>query len=424
MAGALVCFLLAFQRPPFLAAVRIKSVNALRIPWLALLACYGLAVTSAFPAQVELPLIRPQSDRRLAVTQAIQGVKQKYAPDDGLAIFAVGVTSLGRELVLTGEVDRAEAKLEVVRAVQATGARVHDQIRCLPDERLGEEVWGIGALSVSNGRLGPEHKAELGTQVLMGELIRVWKRSTTSAYAWSYTQTGDGYLSWLQRGTFVRCNRQQAEAWAHGPLLMVTACEERVLEQPQPDAQPVSDVVACDRLRRTGEQGDWWQVELPDQRKGYLPKAAAQDFAQWQQTRQATPENIERTARSFIGRPYFWGGNSPKGFDCSGFTKTVFHLNGIELLRDSSKQARQGAPVPLDADLSQVRKGDLLFFGRRPRGGGPERVIHVGIYLGDKLFIHSSERVRISSLDPESPIRDEGRIRSLLRVRRLLPATH
>jgi len=47
-------------------------------------------------------------------------------------------------------------------------------------------------------------------------------------------------------------------------------------------------------------------------------------------------------------------------------------------------------------------------------------VTHAGIYLGDKLFIHSSQRVRISSLDPQSPIRDEFRIRSLLRARRIL----
>jgi gamma-D-glutamyl-L-lysine dipeptidyl-peptidase len=77
--------------------------------------------------------------------------------------------------------------------------------------------------------------------------------------------------------------------------------------------------------------------------------------------------------------------------------------------------------VPLDKDFSQLKKGDLLFFGRRSRRGGPERVVHVGIYLGDKLFIHSSEMVHISSLDPQSPIRDENRIRTLLRARRILP---
>jgi cell wall-associated NlpC family hydrolase len=72
--------------------------------------------------------------------------------------------------------------------------------------------------------------------------------------------------------------------------------------------------------------------------------------------------------------------------------------------------------------LSRIQKGDLLFFGRRPRRGGPERIFHVGIYLGDKLFIHSSDWVHISSLDPDSPIRDENGIRTLLRARRVLPS--
>jgi cell wall-associated NlpC family hydrolase len=100
----------------------------------------------------------------------------------------------------------------------------------------------------------------------------------------------------------------------------------------------------------------------------------------------------------------------------------VFFLNGIALQRDSSNQAGQGVEVPLDGDLSQLKKGDLLFFGRRSLRGGTERVVHVGIYLGDKLFIHSSEWVHISSLDPNSPIRDENRIRTLLRARRVLPS--
>ncbi len=82
--------------------------------------------------------------------------------------------------------------------------------------------------------------------------------------------------------------------------------------------------------------------------------------------------------------------------------------------------ARQGREVPLGNDLAQLKKGDLVFFGSQARGNKPERVTHIGIYLGGMLFIHSSERVRISSLDPQSPIRDEYRIKTLLGARRLM----
>jgi hypothetical protein len=360
-------------------------------------------------------------DQRLAVSKAIQTVKQKYAPNSRLAIFDIGVELWGRQLVLTGEVDRAEARIECVRAVQHTGAEVVDRVRLLPDERLGDQVWGIASLSVVSARLQPEHKAEMGTQVLMGEVVRVWKRSSNTAYAWYLAQSPDGYLSWVQRGTFVRCTRQEADSWLKEPLLMVTALEDRILAEPRSDAEPVSDVVICNLVRKTGEAGDWYKVELPDQRAGFLPKRVAVDYGVWKQARHATPENIERTARMFIGRPYLWGGNSPKGLDCSGLTKLVFYLNGIDLQRDSSKQAEQGVPVAVDRRLSQLKKGDLVFFGRPGRRGRPERVVHVGIYLGDKLFIHSSERVRISSLDPQSPLRDENRIQTLLRARRFVP---
>jgi cell wall-associated NlpC family hydrolase len=62
-----------------------------------------------------------------------------------------------------------------------------------------------------------------------------------------------------------------------------------------------------------------------------------------------------------------------------------------------------------------------VYFGSRARGDRPQRVTHIGIYLGEKRFIQSSERVQISSLDPNSTIRDEHRIRSLIGARRILP---
>ena len=364
---------------------------------------------------------KPEATVPAALTNAIQSVKARYAPDPHTTIFTVGAKPQGGVLVLTGEVDRAEAKAAVLQAVAGTGMNVTDRIEVLPDPRLGDGVWGISCLSVASAREQPEHKAEMGTQVWMGDVVRVWKPSTNAIFRWYQVQTGDGYVAWLEKGTFVRCTRAQVEAWQSGPLLIVTAPEDRILERPQADAQAVSDVVMCDLVKRIGEEGDWFKVELPDQRVGFLPKSAAEDYGGWKRSRHATPENIERTARTFLGRPYLWGCNSPKGFDCSGFTKTVFFLNGINLNRNASAQARQGAEVPLDRDLTQLKKGDLLFFGRRPRRGGVGRVTHVGIYLGAKLFIQSAERVRISSLDPNSPLADDYRIDSLLAARRVLP---
>lgn len=104
--------------------------------------------------------------------------------------------------------------------------------------------------------------------------------------------------------------------------------------------------------------------------------------------------DLVRTARSFLGVPYRWGGTDRKdGFDCSGLTMVCYRLNGLNLPRVSRNQYRYGHPVP-KADL---RRGDLVFFATE----GGRRVSHVGMYIGHGRFIHAprtGETVRIARL--------------------------
>jgi len=106
-------------------------------------------------------------------------------------------------------------------------------------------------------------------------------------------------------------------------------------------------------------------------------------------------DKIIRTADSFIGVPYRWGGESAEeGFDCSGFTMTVYQLNGLELPRSSRAQWRAGAFV----NRGDLEKGNLVFF----RTTSTSRISHVGIYDGNGQFIHApgkGKRVRRSSLN-------------------------
>jgi len=86
--------------------------------------------------------------------------------------------------------------------------------------------------------------------------------------------------------------------------------------------------------------------------------------------------------RRFKGTPYVYGGSSPAGADCSGFTMAVFARFGKTLPHSASKQFKMGRPVAR-ADL---KMGDLVFF----KTGGSKRVNHVGIHLWDGKMVHAS----------------------------------
>jgi cell wall-associated NlpC family hydrolase len=88
-------------------------------------------------------------------------------------------------------------------------------------------------------------------------------------------------------------------------------------------------------------------------------------------------------AMRYLGVPYVWGGSTPRGFDCSGFTKYVFAEHGIALPRTSREQSRVGRAVA--ADFRSLRPGDLMFFAERG-----EAISHVAIYAGNGEIIHSS----------------------------------
>jgi len=86
---------------------------------------------------------------------------------------------------------------------------------------------------------------------------------------------------------------------------------------------------------------------------------------------------------SLVGSRYVYGGSSPKGFDCSGFTSYIYKQFGITLNRSSSGQLDNGTPV----SMSELLPGDLVIF---KKGRSSARASHVGLYIGDGQFVHSS----------------------------------
>ena len=106
-------------------------------------------------------------------------------------------------------------------------------------------------------------------------------------------------------------------------------------------------------------------------------------------------ERIVRTARRYIGVPYRHGGETPRGFDCSGYVVYVYRQNGILLPRSAARQYRAGMKI----SLRRAAPGDLLFFNTSGK-----RYSHVGIYAGNGRFLHAPRTgKRISYADLDNP---------------------
>jgi len=102
-------------------------------------------------------------------------------------------------------------------------------------------------------------------------------------------------------------------------------------------------------------------------------------------------KKIIQTAFLFLQSPYLWGGLTPFGIDCSGFTQLVFKLNGYNLPRDSYQQVELGKPLGF---VEEAEAGDLAYFDNEEG-----RIVHVGILISNKEIIHASGSVRIDKFD-------------------------
>ena len=353
------------------------------------------------------------------LTAAIDSLKAHYAPDRRVAVFDVTCIQQGSGAIVRGEVDNPKAKEDVMDLVhKSLGGQIIDSLKILPDPQLADKRFGIVSVSVGNVRTNPRHQAEMCTQAMMGMVVKLLKKHG----GWCYVQLPDNYLGWLEESAMKVTTQAGVESWNAAAKVIATRIFTFVREHPSASSQPVSDAVAGVLLKRLNNAGSWVAVEFPDGRRGYIERSSIDEYGHWKRTRKLTPENIEATAKSLIGIPYLWGGTSPKGMDCSGFTKTVFRLNGLELARDAEQQAAVGEVVGKGNDFENLKKGDLLFFGRKATAERPENISHVGIYLGKKEFIHTpgGAGVKINSFDPSAANYNEFELRRFVRARRYI----
>ncbi len=342
--------------------------------------------------------------------------RKALAPDRRTAVFDVRGEMEGKQVILKGEIQSADLKRQLLDFLRERGtSSILDSLIVLPHPSLGTATMGVVSVSVANLRTKPGHASEMGTQALLGTPVRFLKERGD----WFLVQTPDDYLGWSD-DHIIRMKPEEYASWVAKPKVIVTAEIAFVRTGLDPSSEVVSDVVAGGLLGLIRDVGTAFEVVFPDGRTGILEKKDAEPYGKWLSGVRDTPESIVTTARRFLGVPYLWGGTSAKAFDCSGFTKIVYFLNGIVIPRDASQQAEIGVTVDPKEDFRAVQPGDLLFFGRKAGDQKPARVTHVAISLGGRKFIHEPSFVQVNSIDPADSLYSRDRDDSFLGVRRII----
>ncbi len=345
-------------------------------------------------------------------------IEKEYAPDKRVAVYDVKIISDPGSVRISGETDQKEALDRLKEELESFNVNVLDEVSLLPDASIGKTPYAVVNNSVANIRSSPRHSAELATQAILGTGLKVLKIEGD----FYRVQTPDRYISWVDHGGVQLLTQEDYESWSTAPKVIYLKTFGHVYASNDNELQIVGDLVLGSFLKLLGKDENHFKVAYPDGRVGYVRRDEAEIYLDWLKELKPSPERLELHARSLLGAPYLWGGTSSKGMDCSGFTKTAYRMNGLIIPRDASQQIMAGKDIDPDLKLDSLAKGDLMFFGKKATDSTRQRVTHVAIWLGNGRgeFIHSSGRVKIGSIDPESPNYDEFNTGRYLGSRRYL----
>ncbi|MHB0997739.1 MAG: C40 family peptidase [Armatimonadota bacterium] len=248
---------------------------------------------------------------------------------------------------------------------------------------------GIIAKNILNIHKEPSTDSEMLTQGVMGQQVVIEEETDN----WLYIQTWDSYHGWVLRRWIISSTGLPHNISTVNPLFT------DLHQNPTPESSIITKLVITSEIGIIETSGNYSLVRLPDDTNGWIRSEDL--FVPGINKHPPSDDicaNILHTAQRFIGVPYLWGGSTPFGLDCSGFTQLVYKINGIMLLRDSSMQAEDPRGTAVDKD--DLATGDLVFFA----GGDGSRINHVGIARGDGSFIHSEGKgtgVTVNMLEDE-----------------------
>lgn len=355
-------------------------------------------------------LLLVQCKNHIEPQNIIREIELQFVPDSRTGIFNITSETKFSKVLLKGETDNDEAHAVLISRLGNAGYDIQDSIRILPETT--STPWAIVSISVANLRKNPSHDAEMVTQALMGTPLKVIKQTSD----WILVQTPDKYIAWCESDIISFKNVAKFKQWQNSQRVIVTGWSDFLRDSTD---QVICDLVAGCILELSNMSPFYAYVSTPDGRSGKVPIKSITDFDNWKKSISPAAPALIESARNFLGTPYLWGGASVKGVDCSGFIKSIYFNNGIILARDASQQANYGEEIRIN-DAFTFMPGDLLFFGQKARENKSERITHVGMYLGDTEFIHSSGLVKINSFDSVRHNYSHYRTIGLLRVRRII----
>ncbi len=344
--------------------------------------------------------------------QGVEKIKSQWAPDKRIAVFNVEWKLEGDTWVIIAETTIPEAgkELEDLSKEFFPNNTVDLKLNLLPDKELGDSTYALVRISSANLRKGPRYSAELVDQSVLGTELKLLKYEK----GMYFIQNPYNYLGWMLRGSISITDKEGIDNWNKSKKISIKTNYAQIFSQPNNNSLPVSDAVLGATLKFIKSSGKWIHVEIPDGRTGYIEKKYTEDFLTLNNNPKIDRNKLIKKAKSLLGIPYLWGGNSTKAIDCSGFSQTVFKSLGYLLPRDANMQVNIGTEIQITDNFENVLPGDLLFFG-------PEnRIIHVGISLGGPLFIHSSGDVHINSFLKDDENYNSYRKNGLQYIKRII----
>ena len=234
--------------------------------------------------------------------------------------------------------------------------------------------YGICSLSVVPGRAEPSDKSEMVTQLLFGEVFSIYedKRKGCKIINTAY----DNYECWVDEKQIAEISEEeyeainQAEPIVSGDLLSIVKNKR---------TNQLTPLVIGSTLPNFKDKNvHFSDLNFEFDGNEILPSAPKKEL-------------IADHVLLFLYAPYLWGGRSPFGIDCSGFTQIIYKSIGFKLPRDAYQQANIGQTLSF---IEESESGDLAFFDNEEG-----KIIHVGIMLSDNKIIHASGKVRIDSID-------------------------